>query len=122
MPRRRSCAASPSSVRAAGLAEPNINPNLDLKPKLACCSLARSLLAFVEYGARHSIQHAKLGAGMLPGAAAPPAPAGYHNVVIVPGLTAVLPDGYALPAYIVAAAAGAGLACAALTPQYLDST
>lgn len=47
---------------------------------------------------------------MLPGASAPPAPAGYSNVVIVPGLTAVLPDGYALPAYVAAAATGAGLA------------
>ena len=54
---------------------------------------------------------------MLPGALAPPAPAGYHNVVIVPGLTAVLPDGYVLPAYIVAAATGARLACKALTSQ-----
>lgn len=46
---------------------------------------------------------------MLPGASAPPAPAGYHNVVIVPGLTAVLPNGYTLPAYIAAAATGVGL-------------
>ena len=55
-------------------------------------------------------EHAKLGAGMLPGASAPLAPAGYHNVVIVPGLTAVLPEGYTLPAYIASAATGVGLA------------